>query len=566
MDLGLSGLASGFDWRTLVDQLSEIERTPQRRLLAEQDRVFDRRNAYSSIETQLKTLQNKVEAISDPTLFESRSGNSSDGDIAGISAVAGAPTGSYDIDILSMATSSVWTGASGIAAKLSITDDVSTLQLSDASFYRPLRDGVFSVNGERIDVSNSDTLQDVFDRIYTATGGDVTASYNSTTDRIELASSNEIVLGSANDTSNFLQLTRLNNNGSGLVSSSAAVGSIVLNKNVAESNLATTLTDGGAGNGQFIINGETIEFDTSTDAIADILKRINNSQAGVSASYDSITGQFNLTNKKTGDLGITMEDVSGNFLAATGISGSTFQRGENLRYTINGGSELQSFTNTIDEDSSGLAGITINAKAEGKVSLNVSIDESKITSAINSFISDFNSAQTLIQNNIKVETSADGEVDAAILAGELEATQIASSLRNLANSKISGISSGLDFLNKIGINSNGDDNTIALTDAALLTEAIQNNPEGLKDMFTNESTGLATRFKDYLERAVGDEGSVIAKQENLTTRASALGDQVEDLERIVQANRESMIARFIAMETAQAQANQQLQFLTSNLG
>jgi len=249
MELGLSGLASGFDWRTLVDQLADIERAPQRRLLNEQDTLFERKNAYSSIETQLTTLQNKIDEIGNPDLFESRVANSTDEDIATASSESGAPTGVYDIEILGLATSSVWTGSGGVASNLNITDDVSGLVLSTASFSRPVIDGVFSINGERVEVSNSDTLQDVFDNIYSATGGDVSASYNSSTDRIELASSNEILLESANDTSNFLQLARLNNNGTGLVSSSANVGSVVLNRSAAESNLATPLSDGRAGNG-----------------------------------------------------------------------------------------------------------------------------------------------------------------------------------------------------------------------------------------------------------------------------------------------------------------------------
>ncbi len=566
MDLGLSGLASGFDWRTLVDQLAEVERAPQRRLLNEQDRLNERRNAYSSIQTQLSTLQNKVETLSDPTFFDSRSGTTSDEEIASIDAEAGAPTGSYEVEILGMATSSVWTGAGGVASRLSISDDVSTLQLSDASFYRPMREGVFSINGERVEIANSDTLQEVFDKIYTATGGDVTASYNSSTDRIELASSNEIVLGSANDTSNFLQLARLYNNGTGVVNSAAGIGSVVLNKEIASSNLATPLTDGGAGDGKFIINGTEISFDTSTDAIADILNRINTSDAGVSASYDSIAGQFMITNKKTGDLGITMEDVNGNFLAATGLSGSTMQRGENLRYTINGGSELQSFTNQIDEESSGLTGITINALTEGKVTLNVNIDEAKIRSAIDSFISDYNSVQSLIDSNTRVETDSDGTVDAAILAGELDASQIASTLRGLANGRVSGIDTPIDFLSKIGINSNGDDNNIALTDASLLTDAIQNNIEGLKKFFTDETSGLTRRFQSFLDATIGDEGTIVRKQENIGNQVRDIDTQIDDLERIVQSNRDRMIQRFIAMESAQAEANQQLQFLSSNLG
>ena len=566
MDLGLSGLASGFDWRSLVNQLADIERAPQRRLLVEQDRLNSRKNAYNSIETGLSTLKNKITDLSSADLFDSRLGTSSNDEIATVTAEFGAPKGSYNIDILNLATSSVWTGASNVASGLNSSNDVSGLVLSDAAFYRPVTDGVFSVNGQRIDVSSSDTLQDIFDRINTQTGGDVTATYNSSTDKIELNSSNEIILGSANDTSNFLQLARLYNTGTGSVSSSSRVGSIVLNKSVDQSNLATPISDGGSGAGKFTINGVDITFDASTDAITDILNRINDSSAGVSASFDSVSGKFMLTNKQTGDLGITMSDVTGNFLSATGISSSTLERGQNLKYTINGGGELQSFTNTIDQDSSGLNGISISAKKEGQVSVNIETDEAKIKSAINAFIDDYNSIQSLLSSQTEVITGEDGSVDAAALSGELEANQVASSLRNLANGQITGIDSTFDFLSKFGINSNGDDNKIAITDSSLLDDAIRNNLTGLKEFFTDENNGLASKFDQYLEATVGDEGSIIVKQENLGKQASNINSQIEGMERLVQANRETLISRFIAMESAQARANQQLQFLAGNLG
>ncbi len=60
MDLGLSGLASGLDWKSLVDQLAEVERLPQKRLLAEQSALEGRNNAYGSIITQLGTLKNRI--------------------------------------------------------------------------------------------------------------------------------------------------------------------------------------------------------------------------------------------------------------------------------------------------------------------------------------------------------------------------------------------------------------------------------------------------------------------------------------------------------------------------
>ena len=75
MDLGISGLASGFDWRAFVDQIVQVERAPQRSLLNEQNQLEIRKNAYGTIKTQLAVLQNRLTALKDPALFDSRTGN-----------------------------------------------------------------------------------------------------------------------------------------------------------------------------------------------------------------------------------------------------------------------------------------------------------------------------------------------------------------------------------------------------------------------------------------------------------------------------------------------------------
>ena len=72
LDLGVSGLASNFDWRSLVDQLIAVERAPQRRLQTEQQTIQDRQAAYDSIATQLGALQNRAAALSDSGLFDAR--------------------------------------------------------------------------------------------------------------------------------------------------------------------------------------------------------------------------------------------------------------------------------------------------------------------------------------------------------------------------------------------------------------------------------------------------------------------------------------------------------------
>ncbi len=69
MDLGLSGLASGFDWKSVVDQLVDVERAPQRRARREQSEISEKNRILSLMKDELTALQNKSKALKDSDLL-----------------------------------------------------------------------------------------------------------------------------------------------------------------------------------------------------------------------------------------------------------------------------------------------------------------------------------------------------------------------------------------------------------------------------------------------------------------------------------------------------------------
>lgn len=564
IDLGLSGLASGFDWRSLVDQLSEVERAPQQRMRSEQQTIQDRKAAYSSIATQLGVLQNRVEDLTDPDLFDTRLANSSSEEIAAALTEAGAALGNYAFHIIQLATASVRIGAANIARALHATSDVSTLVLADAPFASAIKRGTLTVNGHQVTIETTDTLQAVFDRINAATAGDVTGSYDPTTDRITFtsASNTEIILGSATDTSNFLQAARLTNNGTATIASTAALGSIRLSGAASAANLTTIIDDGGAGAGKFKINGVEIAYNATTDSISDILKRINDSTAGVTASYDAANDRFQLTSKVTGDIGIALEDVTGNFLTATGLSGGALQRGQDLLYTVNGGGQLSSHTNTITAETSGIEGLSVTALASGDTTITINSDAAAIKKAITDFIDEYNKAQALIDTNTASTTDANGKVTAGTLAGESDAYTLSSDLRRLVTPTFAFLTGAIQRLESLGINSNGDDDNLALSDPAKLDAALASNLGEIKNLFTHPTDGLAIKLNDYLEKMVGDGATLTAKQDKLDEQVSGLDEQIAEQERQVQLDRDQLIESFTAMEQAQQVINQQMQFLS----
>ena len=176
IDLGLSGLASGFDWKSFVSQIAQASRTPEQRLYAEQTTIQQRNNAFGSIKTQLGILQSRITALNEASLYDSRAAATSDSAIATASVSAGAPLGTFVFNVTSRATAARLNGAANIGQAISPTGDLSALTLGNAGFSTAATAGVFTVNGKQVTVATTDTMAQVFAKISTATSGDVTAA------------------------------------------------------------------------------------------------------------------------------------------------------------------------------------------------------------------------------------------------------------------------------------------------------------------------------------------------------------------------------------------------------
>ena len=117
-DLQLTGLASGFDWAPVVDQLIELERIPQKRLEQEKVKNEEKISDLGILKTQLDTLKGAVKALQNENLFQSRTVgmSSSNKSNASVSASAKSITGEFSVKVLSKATSSEMSSKTGFSA------------------------------------------------------------------------------------------------------------------------------------------------------------------------------------------------------------------------------------------------------------------------------------------------------------------------------------------------------------------------------------------------------------------------------------------------------------------
>ncbi|HEX4120961.1 MAG TPA: flagellar filament capping protein FliD [Verrucomicrobiae bacterium] len=569
--LALSGLASGINWTNIINDMVQAESAPITTMQGQQTTLNSENTSYQTIGTDLTNLQNDITTLTTPGFFQSATTGSSDSSVATATAASGAPTGTYSFSVSQLATAAVQEGTTVTAQPLSTTSDVSNVTLSTADFSEPITNGSFTVDGKIITVATSDTLAAVCTQINTATGGAVTASYNPATDELTLSSSTPISLGSSADTSNFLQATQLYTNGGDTVTSLGPLSAISLTAPASQSNLSTPITDGGGGQGAFEINGVTINYDSSTDSIDSVLQSINNSAAGVTASYDGANHRFVLTNSSTGNLGVTMQDVTGNFLAATGISSGTLTAGTNLQYSLDGSNTMTSESNTIDATSDGLTGLSITAQSTGQADITVSPDTSTMATAITQFVNDYNTVQNYISSQTTVSTSTSsstGSTDSTttstgtpgVLMGDMDAEGIATNLRQLVDaSPLSGI---IENLNDIGIASNGNDNTLSVN-SDVLNDSLSNNLSQVSQLFTDPTSGLATTVGSYLTDTLASNGLVKGKEQSFTSQSQDITNSITTLQQKITSDETEMENQFVEMEDAISSINISKEYLTA---
>ena len=287
----ISGLSSGFDWRTMIDSLMAIERQPIDLMETKKTNYEKKLSEWQSLNTQLLTLKTTAQGLQEPEdffVYTSRmSSNSSTveaSDLLSASASSSASAGTYSIDISNIA----------VAQKLS---SASFSSFSDAlgSVYA----GDILINGTAVTITGTDDLTDIRDKINNANAGSnptgVTASiitYGTNDYRLTLTSEStgEAGMGLQNASSEDLielfgwkdKSTSLKNGITGGAQSDLFSSSTL--------DVKTLLGLSTSQIGDITINGVTLtgenQIDLSSDSIEGVKTKINN--AGISGVTASI--------------------------------------------------------------------------------------------------------------------------------------------------------------------------------------------------------------------------------------------------------------------------------------
>ena len=248
----------------------------------------------------------------------------------------------------------------------------------------------------------------------------------------------------------------------------------------------------------------TGEIDIDNTTLQQLLDKVNASAAGVSMSYNPVEDRFQITNKDTGSLRITAVDTTGTLLSnsmkldydadSATVDSATLVRGSDATLTING-TTVSSNSNSVTGEAHGIDGLIVNIKesytsSTSDQTFTVAADTSGAKSAIDSFISEYNSAQRHL-SNVTQTTTTDDKVETSIFSDNLEVTSLVSGLRAAVFGDIHSVSpatsgTGFERIQDIGIDFSSGTSDLQITDSSKLSDALSNNGAQVKEIFMSQ--------------------------------------------------------------------------------
>ncbi len=399
--------------------------------------------------------------------------------------------------------------------------------------------GIFTITDSAghqasINVSSSiKTVGDLLQLINSASGISVHAELNSTGDGISLV-----------DTAG----------GSGQLTVTESDG----NKTAADLKIVGTGTANGSGQSQITGRQATVVNITSSDTLETLINKLGTTGI-VSASVVNDGSPFDpyhlaLTATTPGQAGQFFISETGVNL---GLQTTTAAQNALLRVGSGANAIIQSSsTNTFNN---ALPGLNVQLQAVGTSSDTATVSQSttSITSAIQSFVSNYNNfisqAATLTAFNATTDTGAALEGSPTVERAEI---QLNSLITQPFNSSGSSSTSAVQTLVDLGITVNSD-GSLSLNQTQLQS-ALANDPQSVASFFTTASTGFAAVAQSTLSGITDPNTGTFALASNtLQDSINGYQERITQLNQILNNQEQQLAQTFANLETFLSEMKQQ---------
>jgi flagellar hook-associated protein 2 len=318
----------------------------------------------------------------------------------------------------------------------------------------------------------------------------------------------------------------------------------------------------GASGGSFSIqvgSGTATQITTTAgESLSAIASGINGQSLGVTASVVSDgagASHLAIVNSTTGSgSGMTIANTSPQFTQATA--------GVNAVLTVDG-VPISSASNTV---TGAVSGLTINlagADAGSDVTLSATPDSGTITSAINQFVSDYNTLITQVNTEFTYNASS---TSAPPLEGDSTVEMLQNYLLGAGSYSASGNGS-ISTLGSLGISMNND-GTLTV-DSTTLDSAIQNNFSQVQNFFEGTSlNGFASSLGKQLQSLTdSSDGAFTVELSSMQSNYNGLQANITNFQdSYIQPLQSSLTTEYNAAEVALQELNTTTQEVNAELG
>jgi len=371
------------------------------------------------------------------------------------------------------------------------------------------------------------------------------------------------VLLRLNSTTRVAVRAELNETGDGIVLIDEAGGTGTLRVDEVDSTTAADLrllgqAQSSGGQQRIVSRKATVVTVDSDDTLRDVAQKINDSGAGVVASVINTGSAVNpyrlvLRSKQTG--------LDGRFAVladGTPLDFSVTAEGRNALLRVGGesGYLFTSSTNTFNDVLSGMD-VQVLRASSSPVTVDVRRDTSAVQDALQTFVDRYNAFRRTVGDLTKFDPETN---ERGPLQGSTFVLRVTSRLEAALSRQVLGGGS-VRSLADLGVTVRSD-GTLKL-DTERLNEVLDTDFDAVAQFFRNESNGFAKQMLSAVESLTDVTTGAFALQENsLQESIDSLNGRIDDLEAILERERERLLRQFIAMEQALGALQDQQQALT----
>ena len=292
------------------------------------------------------------------------------------------------------------------------------------------------------------------------------------------------------------------------------------------------------------------------DDLKTVVDKINAADVDVHASliYDGANYSMQIVNMSTGYTTDSADDALVITESYTGTEGSQLNMAQitqatNAEFTIDG----LAITAQDNSVADALEGVTIDLKTTGEANIVIDKDKEGTKENLQKFVDAYNEVMTIIKKQMVVE---EGEDRNKKLAGEPFLGRLKSDLQDIVVREIEGLSGTFESLAMIGITT--DTKSKLVIDSEDLDEALDQDINGLGDVFTLEDTGITAALLEVADRYIdGDDSILEERKEAFQERVEDFTERIENLEDRIASLKAQMTKRFTSLEQTMSALNQQ---------